>query len=403
MLPTNEEEYNMYIEIFREDNWDRWMDDLYMQSDTHRLDRIKDRCLLEYLAIYGNSQVARWAMRGLGVSEVPDSVAGIKSDDYYSWKEQRWAVLQEQVMRETDYWALEKAVYFAPDEIARFAFARLTGCAWRDSGDPVGKGGIRCGLKQGVSREDIEQLCREMIAKDGRFSGIAHKWLEELPDISDEALAVLAAPKTERSWDRDPNEKLKNNFGLVREEDLYRDGQKGSGFSGDVQNVSDFFAGRIRDIYDTFILYLYTEVRRGIGRLLMDITLGAFGRYLFTWLEKYELDLKKALPETTAEAVRLVLTTCEIPHDDLTDEMIREIAYTETDNKRGHSYCIGLDLLYGFDTEGDGAEAVGPLTDAAEAGNKYAIEEIIDIYEEGIGVTKNPWLAKKWRKKYEEM
>lgn len=29
-------------------------------------------------------------------------------------------------------------------------------------------------------------------------------------------------------------------------------------------------------------------------------------------------------------------------------------------------------------------------------------EELINIYEEGIGVKKNPWLAKKLREKYEE-
>lgn len=376
----------MRIEIFRKDSWDRWMDDMFIRQDVPILDRYKDRYLLEYIAVYSDSDVSRGAVKKLGVSEVPDSVAGIKARNSYDKREQRWAVLREQVKRESDYWVLETAAYEAPDEIAWFAFSRITGCGMNERWDDA-----ECGLKQGVSRSDIEQLCREMIERKGPYAYEAKEWLSKLGDISDEQLAEWAAPKTERSWDRDPTEKLKRSL-----RDLNRENTAVSEEHAGVVLGHDIMEAVIRSIYDAYIYKLYADEHPRGSALIFDDTLDQFAKQVVRW---YESRRKRAV--SMIASVRNVLGACEAEYGELTDEQIREIAYTETDDKHGHGFYIGVDLLYGFETEGDAAESVRPLTEAAEAGNRYAAEELIDIYEEGIGVKKNPWLVKKLREKYD--
>ena len=363
--------------MFLEDNWDRWMDEYFIKMDTRRLDRRKDRCLLEYMAVYGNPDVSKWAMKALGVSEVPDSIGGIgcaySEDKIY----QRHFVVHEQVMRETDYWTLEKAAYEAPYELAYPAFCRITGisCPEPPVIDIYNPGNY--GLKSHMSREDIEQLCREMIERNGPFADEAAEWLRKLPEISDEMLAEWAAPKTERSWDSDPTEKLKG---------YYTDEAKEA-------SREDI----IRSIYDAFMFRQYADEHpQSTGKIFFD-TLDWFAKRVVEWYEK-----RRKRPVSLAASVRVVMKACGAACDDLTEEKMREAAYKETEDKHGHGFYLGVDLLYGFETEGDAAASVHYLTEAADAGNIYAMEELIDIYEEGIGVKKNPWLAKKLREKYEE-
>ena len=379
----------MGIDIFMREDWDRWMDDEFVKTDTRRLDRYKDRYLLEYIAIYGCKSAAEWAVKELRVPACPESVGVIKAQRDCDEADQRWLVMREQVMRETDYWVLEEAAYEAPLDLARFAFSRLTGCervlagVWND----IEVNG--CGLKQGMSRADIEEFCREMAERKGPCAEEASAWLEELAGISEEELAGMAAPKTERSWDRDPVEKLKR---------MLLDSERGRADVASPDRGGSYLPeNAVRDIYDAFIFHKYAGIHRKCSALIMAQTIQPFGSQVIRWFEK-----RGKRPAKMPDAVRLVLSTCGIRTDGLTDEMIREIARTETEDKSGHGYYIGLDLLYGFDAEGDAALAAGLLTEAAEAGNKYAIEELIDIYETGIGMKKNPWLAKKWREKYEE-
>ena len=366
------------------------MDDEFIRQDSRRMDKYKDKCLLEYIAIYGNDLAEEWAMRELRVSECPVSVGGIEGNRDIDKADQRWLVMREQVMRETDYWVLEKAACEAPRELARFAFSRLTGCGrvlpgvWHEI-EVTG-----CGLKQGVGRSDIEELCREMMRKNGPLAEEAAAWLEELAGISDEELAELAAPRTERSWDSDPVEKLKRLF-LDTCTDETPDAQPAVSGSILLDNV-------IREIYDAYIFNKYAGIYKWGSSLILDLTMKPFGSQVIRWFEK-----RGRRPVTLPDTVRLVLSVCGADTAGFTDEKIRGIARTETEDKLGHGYYIGLDLLYGFDTEGDAAKAVRPLTEAAEAGNRYAIEELISIYEEGIGVKKNPWLAKKWREKQTEV
>lgn len=365
------------IKIFREDNWDRWMEDDFIRTDTRRLNRRKDRYLLEYMAVYGNPDVSKWAMKALGVSEVPDSVGGIGCAYIEDKIYQRHFVEHEQVMRETDYWALEKAAYEAPYELAWPAFCRITGISCLDPPvvDIYNPGPY--GLKSDMSREDIEQLCREMIERNGQFAYEAKEWLEKLPEISDEMLAEWAAPKTERSWDSDPTERLK---GYYMDETKEASGEE-----------------IIRSIYDAFMFRQYADVHPRSTGFIFDETLDWFARRVVEWYDR-----RRRRPVSLAASVNLVMRACGEACDDLTEEKIREAAYKETEDKRGHGFYLGIDLLYGFETEGDAAASVPYLTEAADAGNKYALEELIDIYEEGIGVKKNPWLAKKLRERYEE-
>jgi hypothetical protein len=380
----------MGIEIFRKENWDRWMDDEFIRQDSRRMDKHKDKCLLEYIAIYGEGPAEEWAMRELRVSGCPVSVGGIEGNRDIDKADQRWLVMREQVMRETDYRVLEEAAYEAPRELSRFAFSRLTGCGrvlpgvWHEI-EVTG-----CGLKQGVSRSDIEELCREMMRKNGPLADEAAAWLEELAGISDEELAELAAPRTERSWDNDPAEKLKRFF-LDTCTGETPDAQSAVSGSIPLDNA-------IREIYDAYIFNRYAGIYKWGSSLILDLTMKPFGSQVIRWFEK-----RGRRPVTLPDTVRLVLSVCGVDTAGFSDEKIRGIARTETEDKLGHGYYIGLDLLYGFDTEGDAAKAVRPLTEAAEAGNRYAIEELISIYEEGIGVKKNPWLAKKWREKQTEV
>ena len=374
--------------MFRKDNWDRWMEDDFIKTDTRRLDRYKDKCLLEYMAVYGRPDVSEWAMKALGVSEVPDSIGGIgcaySEDKIY----QRYVVVHEQVMRETDYRILEKAAYEAPYELANPAFCRITGISCPDPPaiDIYNPGPY--GLKFHMSREDIEQLCREMIERNGPFANKAAEWLQKLPEISDEMLAEWAAPRTERSWDRDPTERLKGYY--MNRAAEYGAGEDGSGREKFREDI-------IRSIYDAFMFNEYTDIRRRSSGIIFDETLDWFAKRVVEWYER-----RRKRPVSMAASVRAVMSACGAACDDLTEEKIREAAYKETEDKRGHGFYLGVDLLYGFETEGDAAASVRYLTDAAEEGNKYAMEELIEIYEEGIGVKKNPWLAKKLREKREE-
>ena len=194
---------------FLEENWRVWEEkDFYtLRLISPNLDKDKDKLLLTYLAVYGKNSLQRYAMRRLGVKEIPE--LPVNPDDQYDEQYAPYLVLREQVMRESDYWVLKKAAFHAPKPMSKFAFCRLTGCSWISDGDyAYSYRTYRCGLKRDVSREDIEDLCREMISKKGPFQRNAARWLERLADISDEELAEMAAERTERRFDSDPDKLL---------------------------------------------------------------------------------------------------------------------------------------------------------------------------------------------------
>ena len=177
---------------FLEENWVIWEEKDFYTASVLRpsLDKEKDKLQLTYLAVYGKNNVQRYAMRKLGVKEIPALPVNPEDpqDDQYA----PYMVLREQVMRESDYWVLKKAAFHAPRPLNKFAFCRLTGCSWISDGDHASSyRTCSCGLKRDVSREDIVDLCREMIYKKGPFQRNAARWLEKLADISDEELAEM--------------------------------------------------------------------------------------------------------------------------------------------------------------------------------------------------------------------
>ena len=58
---------------FLEENWEIWeAKDFYTASVLRpSLDKEKDKLMLTYLAVYGKNSVQRYAMRKLGVKEIP--------------------------------------------------------------------------------------------------------------------------------------------------------------------------------------------------------------------------------------------------------------------------------------------------------------------------------------------
>ena len=181
----------MGIRIFKRDNWSRWEDGFFGYGDFRKLDPEKDRLLLAYMLSRCDEGKRTRVTEKLGITEVPALPVNVDDED-----DERYApylVMQEQVMREEDYWTLREAAFEAPGPMRRFAFCRLTGYSWPpDECDAYSYRTYSCGLKSGLTREDIECFCREMIDNRGPFAAEAGEWLKKLPGVSDEELAARA-------------------------------------------------------------------------------------------------------------------------------------------------------------------------------------------------------------------
>lgn len=88
-------------------------------------------------------------------------------------------------------------------------------------------------------------------------------------------------------------------------------------------------------------------------------------------------------------------------------EMLDRIAKTENDNDPEHNFLIGLAYLDGIDVEVDRKRALELITSAAEADLPEAMEKLIELYENGVGVDLDYREAFKWAEKlvtcYERM
>ena len=364
---------------FLEENWSAWEEkDFYTLSQVSRsLDKEKDKQMLTYLAVYGRNSVQRYAMRRLGISEIPELPVNPEDpqDDQYA----PYLVLREQVMRESDYWVLKKAAFHAPRPLSKFAFCRLTGCSWISDGDHAsGYRTYSCGLKRDVSREDIEDLCREMISEKGPYQRNAARWLEELSDISDEQLAEMASKRTERRFDSDPDHMLlkwmRPSEGCSEETDLKL---------------------KICSVFDAYIMWEYSKhFPDGSGVLqkeAMDDSLSGSLCSRFRYTKEPAGNVLTAIEEILSEGGRL--------DPDLTPERIREIAWNVCERSPQHSYFLYMAHWYGFQTEGDDDLALKMLTDAAQRGHLVSYSNIVKIYSEGEYVHKNIRLALTWQEK----
>ena len=92
------------MRIFLEDNWSKWeYRDFYSLSQLlPSPDPQKDRWLLSYLAVYGRTNIQKYAMRRLGITEIP--VLPVNPDDEDEDQYAPYLVLREQDMRESYYW-----------------------------------------------------------------------------------------------------------------------------------------------------------------------------------------------------------------------------------------------------------------------------------------------------------
>lgn len=191
----------MGIGIFKRENWQRWRTGPYGLSD-FKLDPDRDRWLILYMLNHCDHRRLDYAKRRFRVDEVAPMPVNIddEGDEDYA----PYIVLNEQVMREEDYWTLKAAIFESPDNLMRrFAFCRLTGYSWPPSDcDAYSYRTYECGLKRGVLREDIEDLCRELIRNNGPFAPEARMWLKRLPSIGDDVITAWASGATERGWDQ---------------------------------------------------------------------------------------------------------------------------------------------------------------------------------------------------------
>ena len=369
------------MEIFREENWEKWENGDFMLSDLATLDREKDKMLLTWMAINGRKNIQKIALHKLELSEIPETPENIddeRDDRYFPY-----LVLEEQVMRESDYWVLKNAAFHAPKPMGRFAFCRLTGCSWiPDECDAYSYRTYSCGLKQGVNREDIEDLCREMIDKKGPFPQNARRWLKRLPCISDSDLVEMAAGRTERSFDKEPDERLHK---LMRPR---------KGYTKE-ENLELIISG----IFDAYIMLMYAkEWPNGSAVLRMEAMEDSFSDNIRIWFEyerRPENDIISVIVETLS--IGGLLTP------DLTRDKVRDIAWSVCKNSPQHNYFLYLAYWYGIETEENDDLALKLLSDAADRGHMRSFTDLVDIYSSGEYVHKNVRMALSWQEKKVEL
>lgn len=364
---------------FLEENWIRWEEKDFSRLSTILLALIKDKDkqLLTYLAVYGTNNVKTYAMRKLGVSEVP--ALPVNPDDPEDDGYAPYLVLREQVMRESDYWVLKNAAFHAPKPMSRFAFCRLTGCNWIPEDEQAySYRDYSCGLKCDVSREDIEDLCREMIKEKGPFQRNAARWLKQLADISDEQLAEMASERTERRFDRDPDQILLQwmspSMSYPEEMDLKL---------------------KICAIFDAYIMWEYSKhFPHGSGVLQSE----AMNDFLSDRLHSRFKHTQEPAGNVLA-AIEEILSAGGRLTPDLTPERIKEIAWNVCEHSAQHSYFLYMAYWYGYQTEQDDDLALQMLLDAGERGHLVSYSNIVKIYSEGKYVHKNSRLALSWQEK----
>lgn len=365
----------MGIDIFRKENWGRWRSGPFQTVD-FRLDAEKDRLLIRHIINHCTALQQKRLMMKYRMQEVPALPVNI--DDENDADYAPYMLLREQVMREDDYWTL-KAALEAPDAMMRrFAFCRLTGYRWPpDACDAYSYRTYDCGLKSEVSREDIEDLCRELIAEKSRFARRAREWLEKLPSFTDDDLAKWASDRTERKWDDDPDELLRKALrpaeGVPEREDL---------------------EDKVLAIFDAYIFRKYQRHHLyGSGIVLRESVEDPLTKRIADRLEKmksYYRSFEIALTEIMEAGGREI---------GLAPEEVARLAWSVSPRSRQHSYFLWMAYWYGIDVDEDNAAALRMLADAAGRGHLYACDEIVHIYASGEYVRRDFRLALKWQEK----
>ena len=365
----------MGIDIFKRENWSRWEAGPYESADL-RLDAEKDRELLRHILRHCTELQRRRLMIRHHIKEI--SAPPVNLDDESDADYAPYAVLREQVMREDDYWTLKAALEAPNAMMRRFAFCRLTGYRWPAAAcDAYSYKTYDCGLKREVSREDIEDLCRELIDERSRFARRAAEWLERLPSFTDDELVEWAAGKTERRWDDDPDELLRKHLRKAEH-------------ASEEEDMED----KICAIFDAYIFRKYQRHHLyGSGVVLREAVEDELTKRIADRLEKmksYYRDFETAFSEIMKVGEREL---------DLAPSEVTRLAWSISPRSRQHSFFLWMAYWYGIDAEEDNNKALGMLADAAERGHVRSFDEIVHIYASGEYVRRDFRLALRWQEK----
>ena len=150
------------------------------------------------------------------------------------------------------------------------------------------------------------------------------------------------------------------------------------------------------------------------GLFVLAVTPNLVNEVNYVMTIEYPLALEQGKPILPAEMVPTDrreladkyagLPPCADAHDPLTlssalAATLRQLAIRENDSDPRHNFFIGLAYLSGIDVEVDHARAVELITGAAEAGLEEAIEKLVTMYREGLGVAQNYDEAIRWQKR----
>lgn len=84
-------------------------------------------------------------------------------------------------------------------------------------------------------------------------------------------------------------------------------------------------------------------------------------------------------------------------------EAVQRMAIRENDRSPEHNFFIGLAYLSGIDVEVDYPRALELITGAAESGLEQAMQKLVDIYTNGIGVPRDCEKACLWKARINQM
>lgn len=369
--------------IYRRENWSKWETCDYRPPDL-RLDPEKDERLITWMINRGSQRLRAMLMARYAYSEVP--ALPVNTDDPGDEDYAPYLVLREQVMRESDYWVLKTAAFEAPEAMMRrFAFCRLTGFYWPgDECDAYSYRTYGCGLKSGVSREDIRDLCRELIDRRGEFAAEAERWLSQLDRIPDETLSDWASDGLERTGDDAPDARLRRKMLLAAR----RAGEHA-------------LEDAVCAVFDAWVLNEYErELHAKASRLRVD-AMDDLSRRADDWLNHRGAPLGD--PEA---AIISALRASGLWKAETTGERVHEIAWAPSRRSAQHSYFLWMAHWYGLGTkdgEADDALALERLADAAGRGHMRALDTIVHLYDAGKDVRRNFKLALQWQEKKAEL
>lgn len=343
----------MGVKIYRDNNWYRIKCGEISRRDTLGLDSEKDRYLINYLILNSSDAIRNQIMRRKSIEELPEETVNIDDPDDETYR--TYFVLREQVQREPDLDVLRNAAFSGfRDDLSRFAFCRLTGFSWPSSEcDAYSYRTYFCGLKSDVMREDIEEICFDMIEADGPFAEEAKGWLTELSAISDEELDEWASEDTEEEEALRPHEVLKKlmapGYGKIEKAEMgnIHDGEAGSRYgsaTGSMELSKEELAAKIRGAADAYILMVYEEKNGMLPRLTRKDVTDPFIREVAKVLKQLNRDMVK---DPVEAAVAVLLTGRAMPKG-MTRKEIAEIVWSESDGSPMHSWFLDIAHQHGI-------------------------------------------------------